>query len=995
MESSNSNILTSQKNNQTEGSYIPQNSQKSETSNIDYLNIYPPINEFSDNDLNTNVPNITWEFPQKNKDDIDSPNENMYDINEEFLESLLQRKNNLDKTKYINTMNYFIRNSKLIKKFEKEYTSDKKIDMENLILNCVKCLGFVKLEKGDILFKIGDIGDKFYFIINGKISILKLKELKNVLMTNVEYLRYCIFLSENKEDYLLNEVFKKNKKYFDITNIEDIIKIYRIIFIKLLREKIINHTIDNNEKLLKFFKEYKQEPTNFHVLESELAIYEEQKNKDVYGSTKDWENYVLKRVRASIKESIFFEEYEDLFKNKYKKYYITCYVYESFLFFGPGLFFGDFALDIENARRNATIRAEEKTYLGWMKSLDYANIIAPRRKIEKHNEIMFLYKNFFFKSVNIFVFEKKYFHLFPPREYFKGEKIHLQNSMPKGLIFIKNGQIQIDIKVSVFELQYIIEQVFERMIKNNFYKQVSKYKGPNYLMDLETLKKMKRFLKEPILENVKDKNSKFMEELNKKARYKLTIITQNELIGLEEIFLSIGYLTSGEVVSDKVACYELSETQLNTFLEEEKNLIILYTKYSVNKILALLDKLQNLRKNRIYSIKNKYDNINAEQEKKMELNIEIMDNNKINDNKVEKMETIGEKNETIVEDESNIINNQNKNIFGNKYPLTRDAIINMKKILQDKLHIKNNIKKDKFFYSYLKNKKRKTEIKNPKIFQKKSFSFFMDSKEDNKKNSGNNSNININKYIIPENKNIKENSVLIGNTCIEADKIKNEIKKYNFFKNTKYGDNIIHKSINLNSDNRSQIFELSQLRYPLSDRLEVINNNTNYNYMTIYKKTEGKKFKSTEKNKNMNGSTLNNFQNDFRETEKNYFLKRTKYFFGKVKKRNVGNNTTLTKSLSLSDNGKKISMINLSEEQLGEIPQKKIIRKKELLPGIIKEFDKKMKDKTLYSYIHKGKTYNSKIKIKSDKKDEEVFIQNLSNFLPRITQKKYTINKKL
>ena len=120
-------------------------------------------------------------------------------------------------------------------------------------------------------------------------------------------------------------------------------------------------------------------------------------------------------------------------------------------------------------------------------------------------KLCFYIKIFFFKSVNIFVFEKKYFHLFPPREYFKGEKIHLQNSMPKGLIFIKNGQIQIDIKVSVFELQYIIEQVFERMIKNNFYKQVSKYKGPNYLMDLETLKKMKRFLKEPILENVKHK----------------------------------------------------------------------------------------------------------------------------------------------------------------------------------------------------------------------------------------------------------------------------------------------------------------------------------------------------------------------------------------------------------------------------------------------------------------------------------------------------------
>ena len=43
-------------------------------------------------------------------------------------------------------------------------------------------------------------------------------------MTNVEYLQYCIFLINNKEDYILNEVFKKNKKVLDITNIEGIIK---------------------------------------------------------------------------------------------------------------------------------------------------------------------------------------------------------------------------------------------------------------------------------------------------------------------------------------------------------------------------------------------------------------------------------------------------------------------------------------------------------------------------------------------------------------------------------------------------------------------------------------------------------------------------------------------------------------------------------------------------------------------------------------------------
>ena len=160
-------------------------------------------------------------------------------MNEEFLESLLQRKSHFDKNKTINTMCNFIRNSKLIKKLEGDNTSDKKMDMETLVVNCAKSLGYVKLEKGEVLFKIGDIGDKFYFILSGKINILKLKELKKIFMTNVEYLQYCMFLIDYKEDYILNEVFKKNKKTLDITNTEDIIRLYRIVFIKILREKII------------------------------------------------------------------------------------------------------------------------------------------------------------------------------------------------------------------------------------------------------------------------------------------------------------------------------------------------------------------------------------------------------------------------------------------------------------------------------------------------------------------------------------------------------------------------------------------------------------------------------------------------------------------------------------------------------------------------------------------------------------------------------------
>ena len=38
---------------------------------------------------------------------------------------------------------------------------------------------FLKIQKDEILFKIGDIGFKFYFLIKGRIAVLKLTEINN------------------------------------------------------------------------------------------------------------------------------------------------------------------------------------------------------------------------------------------------------------------------------------------------------------------------------------------------------------------------------------------------------------------------------------------------------------------------------------------------------------------------------------------------------------------------------------------------------------------------------------------------------------------------------------------------------------------------------------------------------------------------------------------------------------------------------------------------
>ena len=915
----------------------------------EYLNLYPSIVE-NNYSLLENVPFIQWDFNEnKNKKRNENKknsifkdyssfqeesikNDNtIYEMNEEFFEAILQRKTHFDKNKIINTLCNFIRNSKLLQKLENEYTSEKKMDIENLVLNCAKSLGYIKLEKGEVLFKIGDVGDKFYFILNGKINILKLREIKDVIMTNVEYLKYCIFLYDNKEEYILNEVFKRNRKLIDITNIEDIIKIYRIVFINLLRKNITNHIITTNSQLFNFFKEYNQSLLSFHLSENDLI------NLDSIPSKKlDWENYILKRVKLSLKESIFYEDYEDLFKTQNLKYNITCYIYEPFLFFGPGLFFGDFALDSENARRNATIRAEEKTYLAWMKSVDYANIIAPRRKIEKHNEIMFLYKNYFFKNTNLFTFEKKYFHLFPPREYIKTEKILIQKNKNKNgrcLFFIKTGMIQMSINISIFELHNLINIIYEKMVKHAFFKKICKFKGTNFLINENTLKNLKKYLREPFLLSIKDKKSRLMSELNKKINYKFTIITQNELLGIEEIFLNLNNICSAEVISDKVMCYELTEKQLNIFLGEEKNLVILYTKYAINKITTLLDRLQNLKKNRIYIMKSKYENeiINNNKNYFNELNNDnekqsVNNNENENDNNDNK-KIIYNDDTYILSDNNNSISN-NKKIkeikkykkdyyleeenkvpkssrleFGNQSPLSKKAKLNIKKIFHEKLtqRINNNGKKDKFILSMIKSKE---IINEKKILKKKKLSFFKDLNNNNGNKNKNSSNQNIYRYYIPENTNKDENNYLIGNTQIPLNQIKQEIKDYNSL-----NFNNINNNVNINSDNYSQIFELSQLKYPLSERCLLVKNNL---------------LESLEKNNNI----------------KKINISQSQKFYGKIKKikkRNTSNNTI----------NNSINIINLSQGQLIKNNKKKIIKTKQLLPSIIKDFDTNMKKKFL------------------------------------------------
>ena len=566
-----------------------------------YKKLYPPLKDIfiydENNEINDNLIKIKTKIEKaKNKGNILKDEEENEDMTEDFLSDLVKTPCPISKNKIIDKISKFIQKSKLIEKLESDYQSDKKLESNSLSQLCAERLSYMELKPGQVVFKIGDAGDRFYFILSGNVSILKLKEIPKVDMTYIQYIQYCVFLLNSDEEYLLNEVIKANDSILSLTSIEDIKTINKIIFMRRLSENV-NKTILNNINLQSVFEQNNQKYEDYDIKEDELDFLEQQKNKGIQGAGKEWENYITKRVKLTVSEQVFFQPYENILTdNEPKK--ITCFCYHSFLYLGPGLFFGDTALDFENNKRNATIRAEERTILAYLKREDYLSIISPKNKMEKKKELDFIYENYFFKGINPHIFEKNYFHLFSPREYFRGSILFSNGTIPRSIILLKSGRISLEFKGSVIDIHNLIKFIYNNILTNPYFSKLSQGNKNKYLPN-EKISIIKNYINDPILTRLKMHNNQFIGDMNVIRNYQIKILSDNESIGLEEVFLRLPYLMKSTVISEKIFCYELALEHLDKMLTTGKDILNDYIKFSVNKTISLIERLQNIKHNSI------------------------------------------------------------------------------------------------------------------------------------------------------------------------------------------------------------------------------------------------------------------------------------------------------------------------------------------------------------------------------------------------------------
>ena len=563
-----------------------------------FMRLYPPIEALEQDSLFKKISNNNEgdkNKAEKNKDELELTNE--------FLETLIKSPNSIPKTKIYEIVSRALKASKLIEKMEDDNKNYKKLNEEDLSIACAKKFSFIKVLKGEIIFRIGDDGDKFYYVLGGRANILKIREIPNIYMSIIEYIRYCIYLIKERENYLFQEVITKNYNTLKVSSEEEIFTLFRIWFKTVLVKEVNQHLISDNKSLEEFFSSNEQELIDYNLDMRELEILELDKKNRVALSYIHWKNYIIKKCELSTRELVFYDQFHKILYDEKKKK-IICLVYESLLFLGPSTYFGDSALDSELNKRNATIRAEEDTYLACLKNNDYLNIIAPKRRFEKAKAIAFLFNTFFFNQINPHIFERNYYHLFYLKKYKKNSVLFDYGIMPKHLLLVKEGQISLDLKISVLEIHHLIKFIYNNILNNEFFKELTKNKK-NEILPKEVMREINRYTREPKLDRLNMQNFNFIKEMNRVQNFRITILMGVEAVGLEEIFLKIPYIMKGVVVKD-VTCYELAVDKINFMLKEENQIRQSYVYKSIKKILSLMERLQGIKKNCVDMAAKKY-----------------------------------------------------------------------------------------------------------------------------------------------------------------------------------------------------------------------------------------------------------------------------------------------------------------------------------------------------------------------------------------------------
>ena len=603
----------------------------------EYIIVYPPIKQI--NDL-TETKNFLSLFSKSSKrgsviipqninqliieEEKEKSNEKDKEQNEKYDYYLINkdiqlRNNNSKRTQDIkHALENFLRHSDLIEKISKffeeyrenlmkikkpkikmkkgkrssliEEENEKFIEgyIESIITKLADHVVIEKYEKNKFIMKMNELGDKCYFLVSGKLSVLKPVEY-HIEITYDDYMQYIVNLMKNKEDEIIENIRHINQHFMDIGLVEDLNDFIKSYFIIKLN-KDINYLFETNTFDFSFiekrFNLFNLSFESFNL--SKEAIYKkvDHINKGSLLKERDLKEYLLKITTPKPEDYSRLEDNPNIFTEE--KHKVTIFKYEDFLYLKPGCLFGETALESGAHKRNASIRTEEDCIILSLKNEIYKKLLLDSNKRLKSFDVIFICKNFFFNDISPIIFNRRYFPLFKLSHKAKDDIIYTQSTKLSSVYFIKEGNVKLEIFASVVEISDLIKKYFDCLTRYNFLK-----------LNQNEIKEIKEKYYEDNIANIRHQTNFFKEQLKKRRKFELYSSNYFDTLGLEEFFVASDYICSCKVISTDVKIFEISSDSLNIIISSEKQIHNTYYQFMGRKIISLIKRLHTIKENYI------------------------------------------------------------------------------------------------------------------------------------------------------------------------------------------------------------------------------------------------------------------------------------------------------------------------------------------------------------------------------------------------------------
>ena len=383
---------------------------------------------------------------------INNPISAQYPFDGFLFSYIIQKQTKTEKDLYflIHFLKFYDTFNALLKKM---YNIDEKIFLFNQIINKII---IEEKSQNDILFKLGELSEKFYFLLKGKALRLNIRQYETN-MNKFEFFLYMKYLYKLDENNLFNKILKENEEVFDK---------YELLFF-ILEDKSIKFSGESLKQIKHMEESYVNQrlvPNNLIEMnynnDKKIVLFETNKTLDdiLKGDyvIPSFEGHI-KKINVNINDYIenlkpieFEESDDDLIKKK-----IVLYTYDIDKEINVGEHLEE--LDLKKMhKRNNTIICNTDCILGVLIKKDYISCLKITQTKFHKNDINFLISNELFSMMNFREFDNNYYHLFEYKKLHEKQILFEQGELSNKIFFLKKGEVSITFEGSFNDIYRII-----------------------------------------------------------------------------------------------------------------------------------------------------------------------------------------------------------------------------------------------------------------------------------------------------------------------------------------------------------------------------------------------------------------------------------------------------------------------------------------------------------------------------------------------------------